>query len=256
MSQPHLAQLGRVLWYEAVRVGARLALTLGWSLRLTGSRHVPDCGPVILVSNHESFFDPVLVGLATRRHLTYLARQTLFVGRFAGLIRSLNAVPIDNTGLGKDGLQQVLAELARGRAVLMFPEGERTHDGTLQPLKPGVALLIKRAKVPVVPVGIAGAFAAWPRQRKWPCLAPLWQAPSAGTLAVAVMPPLAGERLAQLPRQTMLAEVYQAIAAARRRASQLRRQLQPWRECCSLLASGPAGLLRLRSLPAQSPIDI
>ena len=230
MNQPQLGQLGHVVWYETVRVMARLVLTVGWSLRLSGSRHVPHSGPAILVSNHESFFDPVLVGLATRRQLTYLARKSLFVGRLAGLIRSLNAIPIDNRGLGKEGLQQVLAELARGRAVLVFPEGERSHDGSLQPLRAGVALLIQRARVPVVPVGIAGAYAAWSRHRKYPRLAPLWQSPTAGTLAVAVGPALSGRRLAQLPREAILTEVYQAIAAARHQAKQLRRQLHGWRD--------------------------
>ena len=62
--------------------------------------------------------------------------------------------------------------LGRGRAVLMFPEGERTHTGEVQPLKPGVALLIKRVTCPIVPVGIAGCFAAWSRFMKLPRMSP------------------------------------------------------------------------------------
>ena len=57
--------------------------------------------------------------------------------------------------------------------MLMFPEGERTHTGEVQPLKPGVSLLIKRVTCPIVPVGVAGAYQAWPRQSRWPRLDPL-----------------------------------------------------------------------------------
>ncbi|MGL4549810.1 MAG: lysophospholipid acyltransferase family protein, partial [Gemmataceae bacterium] len=71
-------------------------MTLGFSLRTAGSRHVPASGPVLILANHESYLDPTLVGLAVRRQISYLARKTLFRDRyFRWLIESLGAVPID-----------------------------------------------------------------------------------------------------------------------------------------------------------------
>src|SRR6185436_3601001 len=101
---------------------------------------------------------------------------------FAALIRSLNAVPIDQEGIGKDGIRTILEQLQLGRAVVVFPEGERTPDGRMLPLKPGIHLLIKRTQAPIVPVGIAGAFDAWPRGRRFPMPAPLFWPAGKGTI--------------------------------------------------------------------------
>jgi 1-acyl-sn-glycerol-3-phosphate acyltransferase len=62
----------------------------------------------------------------------------------------------------------VIARLKAGKAVTIFPEGSRTHDGTLGEFKPGFALIAKRAAVPIVPVAIVGAFECWPRTRRLP----------------------------------------------------------------------------------------
>ncbi|HEV2948308.1 MAG TPA: lysophospholipid acyltransferase family protein, partial [Gemmataceae bacterium] len=134
------------LWYESFFWVSGPAMTLGFSLRTDGMRHVPKSGPALLIANHQSYLDPDLVGIAARRHLCFLARKTLFQNKvFAWLIRTLEAIPIDQEGIGIDGIRDILDQLQAGRAVLVFPEGERTHDGQLQPLRPGVSLLIKKA---------------------------------------------------------------------------------------------------------------
>ena len=152
------------LWYDCVFWSSFTFFTFGFSLRRGGlEERAATRARCWSSSNHQSMFDPVLVGLSSRRYLSYLARKNLFEQPvLAPLIRSLNAIPIDR-GMGKDGIQAVLDALGQGQAVLVFPEGERTHNGEVQPLKPGVSLLIKRVKCPIVPVGIAGAFAAWRR---------------------------------------------------------------------------------------------
>src|SRR5438552_5239233 len=162
------------LVYETSYYVAAALMTAGWGLRTEGRQHIPARGAALLIANHQSFVDPVLIGLGKRRHLCYLARKTLFKNRaFAWLIRMLNAVPIDQEGVGKEGIKTILEQLRLGQAVVVFPEGERTHDGVMQPLRPGVQLLIKRAQVPIIPVGIAGAFEALPRWRWLPTPAPL-----------------------------------------------------------------------------------
>lgn len=219
------AQLLSCSWHKLAYLTSLGAMLFGFSLRLEGRRHMPRKGPALLVANHQSFLDPVLVGLAAYRQLCFLARKTLFRHPlFSLLIRSLNAVPIDQDSVGKEGIRAILEELHQGQAVLVFPEGERTSDGAIHPLKPGVHLLIKRTQAPIVPVGIAGAFDAWPRWRKFPLLAPLWCPAWAGTIAVSIGRPLAAASLAQMPRQQAMDILFNEIKAAWARAERLRRK--------------------------------
>ena len=213
-----------LLRYETGHFLASVGMALGWSLRVEGSRHVPRRGPALLVANHQSYLDPVAVGLGCPRRLYYLARKTLFRNHFfAWLIRGFNAVPIDQE-MGKEGLQMVLRLLKAGRPVLVFPEGERTSTGQMQPLKAGIHLLLKRASAPVLPVGVAGAFHAWPRWRKYPSPAPLFCAPTPGTVAVSIGRPRESTALASLPREDALARLFDEMQIVVARAEKLRRQ--------------------------------
>ena len=196
----------------------------GFSLRRKGWKNMPSTGPVLVVANHQSMFDPVLVGLSSRRYLAFLARKDLFEQPvLAPLIRTLGAVPIDRS-MGKEGIQAVLDALGRGRAVLMFPEGERTHTGEVQPLKAGVSLLIKRVTCPIVPVGIAGCFAAWSRFRKWPKMSPLLLPPGPSTIALTVGQPIDPERYKGKDRDWIVGDLYRELVEQHAAAEELRRK--------------------------------
>jgi len=213
------------LWYETVYWACALALTLGFSLRIEGKRNIPRRGPVLLIANHQSFLDPVLVGLATPRQLHFLARQSLFRHwPLALLIRSLNAVPIHHEGLGKEGLKTILEQLRAGRAVVVFPEGTRTPDGAVHPLRAGVQLLIKRVQAPIVPVGIAGAFDAYPRTAPYPKFSPIFLPATKATIAVSVGKPLDPARYATMPREQALKELFDKIQEMELKAERLRRK--------------------------------
>jgi 1-acyl-sn-glycerol-3-phosphate acyltransferase len=213
------------LWYENAYWTTMAGMTLGFSLRSEGGRNVPARGPALLIANHQSFLDPVAVGLAARRHLCYLARKTLFRNRlFGDLLRSFNVVPVDQQGVAKEGLKTVLKQLKAGQAVLMFPEGERTWTGRMQPFKPGIQLLIKRVRAPIVPVGVAGAYEAFPRTLKLPRLSPLFLPASGAGVAVSVGRPLPAERYADLPREQMLRELFAELQKVQQRAECLRRK--------------------------------
>jgi 1-acyl-sn-glycerol-3-phosphate acyltransferase len=219
-------------WYEAIYAFTHMALTLGFSLRSEGRNNIPSSGPVLVVANHQSFFDPILVGLATRRHLRAVARKTLYRHwPMALLIRTLRAIPIDHEGVGKEGLKAVLDELERGGGVLIFPEGTRTPDGRMHPLRPGIYLLLRRAKVPIVPVGIAGAYAAWPTWRPYPLPAPLFLPAGNRSIAVSVGSPLDGHYFAGLPREQALGELFLEIQKAAARAERLRSKLGGSQPC-------------------------
>lgn len=164
---------GRLLWYRAVRllIATVTATIGGW--RATGRRNIPTTGGVMLVSNHLSYLDVFLLGFGVERPLNYVARSTLFVPVLGPFIRSLGGFPIQREGMGASGMKETLKRLRAGGIVTLFPEGTRSPNGELAPLKPGIALLVSRAGVPVVPAGIAGTFRAWPRGRLLPAPRPV-----------------------------------------------------------------------------------
>ncbi len=165
--------LGLLAWYRLVRLltGTLAAVLLRW--RATGHHHVPASGGVLLVSNHLSYLDVFFLGIPLRRPLNYVARSTLFVPVLAGLMRSVGGFPIQREGMGASGMKETLKRLRAGGIVTLFPEGTRSRDGELGPLKPGIAVLVARAGVPVVPVGLAGTFEIWPRSRPFPVPHPI-----------------------------------------------------------------------------------
>ena len=137
--------------------------------RVCNPERVPLTGPVILASNHASFIDPPLVGAGLRRDINYLARESLF--RFPGigaLLRSWNAVPVDREGGGARGLKAILDRLRAGGAIILFPEGTRTHDGKLQPARSGIGLTVIKSAAPVIPVRVFGTYEAYGRHVKFP----------------------------------------------------------------------------------------
>jgi 1-acyl-sn-glycerol-3-phosphate acyltransferase len=155
-------QLAR-FWYALLWCPC-YAISQAWfRYRFSGKSHVPQTGPVLLVSNHQSHLDPVLVGIACPRQLKYLARKGLFFFPFSLWIRSLGAVPIDRERGSIAGIRTTIDLLTKGEAVVVFPEGSRTPDGKMHPLLPGFCLLARRSGATIVPVAIDGAFDAMPR---------------------------------------------------------------------------------------------
>jgi 1-acyl-sn-glycerol-3-phosphate acyltransferase len=213
------------VWYDFNYSAIWTGFQFAWSYRSEGFRYVPQSGPVLVVSNHQSFIDPLLVGLAVRRRFTYLARKTLFRDPiFGGYLRSVRCIPVDQEGVAKEGLKAVLEKLKQGNAVLIFPEGERTPTGEMLPLRPGVQLLIKRGLCPVLPVGISGAFQSFPRTAKLPILSPIFMPATKGTVAAVVGKPLDPKKLAALSRPDLLKVLFGEIDLLRQRAEVLRRK--------------------------------
>lgn len=213
------------LWYDACYWLSATVMSFGFSLRTEGHHNVPSCGPALLLANHQSFMDPILVGLAVRRHPVFLARQSLFrYPPLAWLMRSLHAVAVNHRGFAREGLKAILEQLRAGRVVGIFPEGERTGDGRMNPLRPGVHLLIKRMAMPIVPIGIAGAYDAWPRWRAYPLPAPLFIPAFKGTIAVSVGRPIDSRRFAHQPRDTVLADLFVELQKQKEKARRLRRK--------------------------------
>jgi 1-acyl-sn-glycerol-3-phosphate acyltransferase len=141
-------------------------------LRVVHRERMINHGPVILAANHQSFLDPPLAGSVSDRAIFFLARRSLLNGRvFGWLLPKLNVIPVDSEG-GKDrtALKALIRILKAGEGTLVFPEGQRSPDGNLQPALPGLGLVIAKTLAPVVPMRIFGAFDAWPLHEKWPRL--------------------------------------------------------------------------------------
>jgi 1-acyl-sn-glycerol-3-phosphate acyltransferase len=152
--------------YHIIKLIGRIFFRLRYVHRERMINH----GPVILAANHQSFLDPPLAGSTSDRAIYFLARKTLLDGPFLGwLLPKLNVVPVDSeTGKDRTALKALIRILKAGEGTLVFPEGQRSPDGKLQPAQPGLGLVIAKTLAPVVPMRIFGAFEAWPIHEKWP----------------------------------------------------------------------------------------
>ena len=141
--------------------------------RLLHVDRIPRTGPIILAANHTSFADPPLVGCAVPRAIHFLARHTLFEIPVVGTwMRALNSVPVDRE-FGGAGLKAILDRLQNGGGILLFPEGTRSPDGSIQKAQAGVGLTIIKSTAPVVPIRLFGVFEAWGREQKFPRPSPV-----------------------------------------------------------------------------------
>jgi glycerol-3-phosphate dehydrogenase (NAD(P)+) len=147
------------LVYWIVRAVVQPFFLVYFRMSRIGREHVPD-GPVILAANHRSFLDPFIIGTCLRRPVYYVAKKELFAKRLHGwFLNSLGAFPVDRGAGDASAIDTAKAILARGDAVLIFPEGTRTRPGPLGPAKRGVGRLVLETGAPVVPVAIIGTEA-------------------------------------------------------------------------------------------------
>jgi 1-acyl-sn-glycerol-3-phosphate acyltransferase len=199
--------LGR-LWYESVRLATLATLCLRGGVRVSGREHLPKRGGALIVSNHLSFLDVFVLGLGVPRRVSYVARSTLFKPLIGPFIRSIGAFPIEREGGGVSGLKETLKRLKASELVLIFPEGTRSPDGEIQPLKPGISALV-RAGVPFIPAAVAGTFEAFPRGAFWPRAYPLW---------IHFGPPIPAGSLAGLGPEAITDRILAGMLAAQREA--------------------------------------
>ena len=135
-----------------------------FALSVEGEEHVPKQGPIILAPNHVSNLDPVLVGIAMRRRVHFMAKKELFRNPLIGwFLRAVQAYPVTRERVDPSTLKRTLSFLAAGRVVMMFPEGTRGDGRALRPAKPGIAVVAARSGAVVVPVFHWGAEQVLPR---------------------------------------------------------------------------------------------
>ncbi len=155
------------LYYGLKRILAPFA-DLYFSLRASGHESLPS-GPFILAGNHSSLLDWMFVARFVERPIRFvLTREFYDQTGLTPIYRQLGVIPIRDGSIELSAVRQLLATLGRGEIVGAFPEGRITLDGALLSAQPGVIAIAARARVPIVPVGVHGAFEAFPRQARVP----------------------------------------------------------------------------------------
>jgi 1-acyl-sn-glycerol-3-phosphate acyltransferase len=141
------------------------ALARGFTdFRVIGEERLHAPGAALIACNHVSFLDPPFIGQAFDEPIHYFARKTLFDHPVAGwLLRRWQSIAIDRDKPDAASLKQTIRLLRGGKKVLIFPEGTRSPDGSLQAAEAGVGLFIAKSEAPVLPVRLFGTYEAFPR---------------------------------------------------------------------------------------------
>lgn len=173
-------------------------------------------GGAIIASNHASFLDPPLVSVAWPEKIYFLARASLFESSFFGwLIKNLHAYPVEGSTQDLNSFKTIQKLLEEGKKVLIFPEGYRSENGSLNPLKTGVAMMAQRTGSPIIPAYIHGTFEAWSRNQKWP--------KSGSELSCSFGEPIYPQNYAHLPKKEAREAITQKLQAS---IEELRASLQ------------------------------
>lgn len=124
---------------------------------LYGRGDVPQSGPLVIASNHASYFDPPILACAMRRPVAYMAKEELFEVPFLKqLIQIYGAFPVKRTSADRSAIRAGLQALSEGWAMGIFLQGSRTPDGRISAPKLGAATIAAKAQVPILPVSIWG----------------------------------------------------------------------------------------------------
>ena len=154
----------KTLTYRVVRQTVSTTLRTLFRARFAGEEHLPRRGGALIAANHQSYLDIPLVASSTRRHVAFVARDTLADSRALGwLMRQCGAVLIRRGKPDRQALREMVAHLEAGDLVCVFPEGTRSRDRSVGAFRGGALLAARLARVPIVPAAVRGTFDAWPR---------------------------------------------------------------------------------------------
>lgn len=145
--------------YEICRAIVWAGVRFLYKVRITGKENVPLNGPVVIGSNHIHNFDPLVIGAHCPRYIHFMAKEELFKGSLlTRFLRYIGAFPIRRGQGDKGAMRHAIAVPANGQCLLVFPEGHRSKDGTVGTGMPGIALIARKSKCPVVPVAVIGSY--------------------------------------------------------------------------------------------------
>ncbi len=155
--------------YTLSRLVCLGVVKLAFRLHVEGEEHIPRTGPAILAANHVSFIDPVIIAIAIRRPICFMAKKELFRHRLFGwLLRQCGAFPVNRDQINLQAFKQAISLLKAGKIVAVFPEGTRGDGVELRPAKRGIGLIAARTGVPVIPTFHRGTEKVLPRGAWYP----------------------------------------------------------------------------------------
>jgi len=150
--------------YKLARIIARILFKVYFRLEVEGLEHLPREGGCILVANHTSLLDPLVICAASPRVIHYITYAFFYYHpAIHWFCKRAYCIPVKKEGNDISALKNALRLLKDGEMVGIFPEGVRSATGLLAPAEPGVALMAIKAGAPIVPIGIQGAYDAFPK---------------------------------------------------------------------------------------------
>ncbi|NND47217.1 MAG: MFS transporter, partial [Woeseiaceae bacterium] len=154
-----------------MRFLAWLVINVLYRIRTTGLENIPSTGPAVVVCNHVSFMDPIILGGSVRRPMRFVMWYKIFeIPLLKFLFKTAKAIPIasarEDKQLMDEAFEKVDAELAAGNVVCIFPEGGITSDGEIQRFRPGIEKIIQRRAVPVIPAALGRLWGSWFSRRQ------------------------------------------------------------------------------------------
>ena len=164
-----------------------------FDFKVCGLENLPEQGPYLLCSNHQSYLDPLLLASALPwrmfRNAFAVGTSEIFGDGFMRwLARHLRVVVLDPDANLVPAMRGGAFGLNHGRILVLYPEGERTNDGNLRVFRKGAAILSIHTRAPIVPIAIEGFYDVWPRHKKFPEFGPLQM-----TIGKPMLPPPASE---------------------------------------------------------------
>jgi len=153
------------MWYWIFRAFFTIVIRLFFKFKVEGVENIPRKTNFIVVANHNSWMDPVVLGVAVPKKINYIALRDLFeIGWLRWYIRLMEALPTGSSS------KKAIDLLVENKNVGLFPEGGCSRDGKLKKFRKGAALLGIKTGRPIMPCVILGTFQILPRGAKFPKL--------------------------------------------------------------------------------------
>ncbi len=146
-----------------------------YRLRQHGLENIPEEGAAVLVCNHVSFVDPIVIAAASRRPIRFVMDYRIYRTPIINFVfRHMSAIPIaparDDAAMMEAAFEEVARALAAGELVAIFPEGRITDSGELYPFRPGVQRIVGRTPVPVIPMALQGLWGSFFSRKDGPAM--------------------------------------------------------------------------------------
>ncbi len=165
---------GKARTYKLLQPFAKAIAWLLFHPKIVGAENIPTKEGVLVVSNHPTYLDPILLAIYAPRPFSFVAKRPLF---YLPIVRTFlwltDCIPVEQDAPDRRALRLSIQKLRDGDALVIFPEGTRSDHGKMRPFQLGPAMIAAEAQVPIVPCGLAGIYEAWHMKAPIPKPAPV-----------------------------------------------------------------------------------